>query len=383
MNKLQLTVIGAFALIIGSGATGCKGTNGSDESDAAEGDTLTHEATLLTIVDHGDYTTATIANPWDSTAGQLQTLVLISAEKLRPAELPRGTVITVPISNSIVYSSVHAAAIDELGAIEAVKGVCDAAYFKIPAIVKGLADGSVVDAGNSMSPSIERILLLGPDAILKSPFQNSSAGGIETTGIPVVECADYMEPTPLGRAEWIKLLGELYGKRDKAAAIYQKVTDEYNAIRAKTAEAATRPTVISETVTDGVWYMPGGNSYMARLFIDAGGDYPWSDDTSSDDTSTGSLPLDFATVYDRANDADIWLVKSFGKDITLDDLRSTYPLNERFKAFSAGGVYACNTATSPLFEEFPFHPEKLLREYYNIFHPSDDSRLTYFNQVRR
>lgn len=378
MNKFQLTIIGAFALIIGSGAAGCKGPNGRGESDAAGGDTLTHEATLLTIVDHGDYTTAAIANPWDSTAGELQTLVLIAAGKPKPAELPRGTVITVPITNSIVYSSVHAAAIDELGAIEAVKGVCDAAYFKIPAIVKGLADGSVVDAGNSMSPSIERILLLGPDAILKSPFQNSSAGGIETTGIPVVECADYMESTPLGRAEWIKLLGELYGKRDEAAAIFQKVSKEYNAIRSKAAEAETRPTVISETVNDGVWYMPGGNSYMARLFADAGGDYPWSGDTSA-----GSLPLDFATVYDRANDADIWLVKTFGKDLTLDDLRSAYPLNERFKAFATGGVYACNTATSPLFEEFPFHPEKLLREYYNIFHPSDDSRLTYFNQVRR
>lgn len=378
MKKTQLTVIGAFALIIGSCVTGCKGGSGGSENNVGGGDTLTCEATLLTIVDHGDYTTATIANPWDSTAGDLQTLVLVAAGKPKPADLPGGTVITVPLGNSIVYSSVHASAIDELGAIGAVKGVCDASYFKIPAIVKGLADGSVVDAGNSMSPSVEQIMLLGPEAILKSPYQNAASSGIEATGAPIVECADYMESTPLGRAEWIKLLGELYGKRAEAAAIYQKVVEEYNAIRSKAAEAETRPTVISETVTDGVWYMPGGDSYMARLFADAGGDYPWSDDNTS-----GSLPLDFATVYDRASEADVWLVKTYGNDMTLDGLRSISPLNERFKAFKAGGVYACNTATSPLFEEFPFHPEKLLREYYNIFHPSADRTLTYYRQVDR
>lgn len=377
MKKTSLFILCAIcAIILAATAGGCSRAGGN--SAAPAGDTLTREARLLRIVDCGDYTTATILNPWDSAAPPLQTLVLIPSDRQAPANLPQGTVITVPLANSIVFSSVHAAAIDELGAIGAVKGVCDAGYFKIPAIVEGLADGSVIDAGSSMSPSVEQILLLGPDAILKSPFQNSSAGGIETTGVPVVECADYMESTPLGRAEWIKLLGELYGKREKAAEIYETVVSGYNEIRDKAASEGKRPKVISETVTDGVWYVPGGNSYMAHLFADAGGDYPWSDDTSA-----GSLPLDFATVYDRASDADIWLVKTFGKELTLDALRSAYPLNECFKAFSSGGVYACNTAESSLFEDFPFHPEKLLREYYNIFHPSAESRLVYFKQVKR
>lgn len=375
MEKTALFIF--YAIILTVTAAGCR-RGGGDSAASPQGDTLTSEAKLLTIIDRGDYTTATILNPWDSAARPLQTLVLIPSGRPVPAGLPQGTVITVPLSNSLVFSSVHAAAIEELGAIGAVKGVCDADYFKIPAIVKGLADGSVVDAGSSMSPSVEKIMLLGPGAILKSPFQNSSSGGIEASGVPVVECADYMESSPLGRAEWIKLLGELYGKREKAAEIYEKVVNDYNEIRRMTASAQKRPKVISETVTDGVWYMPGGNSYMARLFADAGGDYPWSGDTSA-----GSLPLDFATVYDRAGDADIWLVKTYGKDLTLDGLQSAYPLNERFKAFSSGGVYACNTAGSSLFEDFPFHPEKLLREYYNIFHPSDTGALVYFHRVRQ
>lgn len=375
MKKTPFILLGAIILTTIAG--GCSKAK-DNSTRAPHGDTLTSRAQLLTIVDCGDYTTATILNPWDSAAPPLQTLVLVPAGHPAPDSLPQGTVITVPLTNSIVFSSVHAAAIDELGAISAVKGVCDASYFKIPAITKGLADGSVIDAGSSMSPSVEQIMLLGPGAILKSPFQNSSSGGIEASGVPIVECADYMESTPLGRAEWIKLLGELYGKRDKAAEIYEGVVKDYNEIRDKAVSTAQKPKVISETVTDGVWYVPGGNSYMARLFVDAGADYPWSDDRSA-----GSLPLDFATVYDRASDADIWLVKTFGSDLTLDELQSAYPLNERFKAFSSGGVYACNTATSTLFEDFPFHPEKLLREYYEIFHPSAERSLTYFRQVKQ
>lgn len=357
--------------------TGCKQPNRANDAIPSAGDTLTSEAALLTIVDHGDYTSALISNPWDSAAPPLQTLLLVPANRPLPQGLPQGTIIKVPLTNSLVFSSVHAGAIDELGAAGAIKGVCDAAYFKIPAIAGGLADGSIIDAGNSMSPSIERIMLLGPDAILRSPYQNSTAGALETAGIPIIECADYMETTPLGRAEWIKLLGELYGHRDKAATIYDNVAAAYNNIKDKAAAVTDRPKVISETVTDGVWYIPGGNSYMARLFIDAGADYPWSDNTS-----TGSLPLDFQAVYDKAADADVWLVKSYGKDMTLDALRSIYPLNDRFKAFASGGVYACNTATATLFEDFPFHPEKLLAEYYRIFHPeANDGENLYFKKV--
>lgn len=358
-------IAAATAIFTATLLTGCRQSGSGYDSLTQEGDTITSQASLLTIIDHGDYTTAIIANPWDSTGQPLQTLVLVPADKPLPTQMPDGTVVKVPLRNSLVFSSVHAGVIDELGAIAAIKGVCDAEYFKIPAIAAGLADGSVTDAGNSMSPSLERIMLLNPDAILRSPYQNSTAGALETAGIPIIECADYMESTPLGRAEWIKLLGELYGRRAEAAKIYDDVATTYNNIKEKTAATAHKPKVISETVTDGVWYIPGGNSYMARLFIDAGGEYPWSDNTA-----TGSLPLDFQAVYDKAADADIWLVKSYGKeDMTLDNLRSLYPLNERFKAFGSGGVFACNTATTTLYEDFPFHPEKLLLEYYRIFHP--------------
>lgn len=372
-NLIILVIIGAILIIYTlSGALG----HGSSDGRHG-GDTLTTESELLTIIDFGDYITVDIYDPWRTSDLPSQLFVLIP-EGEDPDSLPIGTEIRTPVSNSMVFSSVYAGAIDELGAVEAIKGVCDASYFKIPAIAARLRDGSVIDAGNSMSPSIEAITMLGPDVILRSAFQNATSGALESSGVPVIECVDYMEKTPLGRAEWIKLLGLLYGRRDRADSIYNNVVASYNAVKQMADTVAHRPKVISETVTDGVWYVPGGGSYMARLFADAGGDYPWTDDNSA-----GSLPLDFAAVYDRAADADIWLVKTYGKDLTLPDLKSIYPLNDRFKAFSSGSVYACNTEATMLFEDFPFHPEKLLREYYTIFHPRSGGKTHYFKRVDR
>ncbi len=374
--KIATVILSVIALLVSS--AGCGRTAGNASPfDVGVGDTLTCEASLLTIVDCGEYTLVDVKNPWD-TASLLQRYILIT-EKAAVTGYPDGVVVNVPLRSSLVYSSVHTAAIKEMGAVGAVTGVCDASYYKIPEILSGLSDGTVTDVGSSMSPSVEKIVAFSPDAILTSPFRNAGHGAIAQLGIPVIECADYMETSPLGRAEWIKLLGELYGKRDVADSIYNAVVARYNEIREFASTLDSSPVVISEMVTDGVWYMPGGGSYMARLFKDAGAVYPWADDSSS-----GSLQLDFATVYDRAGDADVWLIKTFGRDLTLDELRSVYPLNARMEAFSNGGVYACNTSATSLFEDFPFHPDMLLEEYVWIFHPElvADTALRYFRRVR-
>ena len=354
----------------------CRGISSSDKASIT-GDTLTIESSLLTIVDCQNYTVADIINPWDTTQ-LLARYILVDRNMPMPTNLPEGIIVKVPLQSSIVYSSVHAGAIAEIGSENSITGICDAQYYKLPAIVARLQQGSIIDCGNSTSPSIERIVELSPEAILISPFQNAGHGAIEQLHIPIIECADYMETTPLARAEWIKLFGELYDKRSAADSIYHHVVSLYHKLAQMATSATTRPTVISEMLTDGVWYVPGGRSYAARLFFDAGAAYPWSDDTSS-----GSLQLDFSAVYERAHNADIWLIRTFGNDLSLYDLKSANPLNSRIKAFDTGGVFAANTSTCNLYEEFPFHPERLLNEYINIFHPGmlPDSTLRYFRRL--
>ncbi|MDE6490421.1 MAG: ABC transporter substrate-binding protein, partial [Muribaculaceae bacterium] len=97
-----------------------------------------------------------------------------------------------------------------------------------------------------------------------------------------------------------------------------------------------------------------------------------------------SLPLDFAAVFSKAHQADYWLTSTFGTDLTLSDMKSSYPLNAEMKAFSSGGVYNVNTESSEFYDEFPFHPELLLNDYINIFHPGilDNQELRYYRQVQ-
>ena len=354
--------------------------NGSITREEATGEVLTTQSQLLSIIDCDGTTIVEIKNPWKEGA-VLKLFALVHRDSVIPQNLPgNAELLRVPINSALVYSSVHAGVIDELGSIDAVTGVVDAEYYKIPEIVKGVKAGTVVDAGNSMAPTIEKIVELSPEAIFTSPFQNAGHGAIEKLGIPIIECADYMETTPLGRAEWIKLFGELLCKRDEANAIYEEVERKYNALVAKTKNVEEKPTVISEMLIDGVWFLPGGRSYMAQMYADAGAAYPWSEDAS-----TGSLQLDFATVYDKAYNADFWIIKSHEPNFTLANLESKYPLNKKFEAFSKGGVYVIKTVETTFFEDFPFHPEKLLKEYIQLFHPEvfdGEQVFKYLQQVK-
>lgn len=181
------------------------------------------------------------------------------------------------------------------------------------------------------------------------------------------------------RAEWIRLIGELYGNRASADSIYEAVCDRYRKLAQRTNSISHSPSVVTQMVNSGVWYVPGGNSYQARMLADAGALYPWRDDASA-----GSLPLDFAAVFDKAHDADYWLTSTYGSNLTLDEMKRTYPLNAKMKAFSTGGVYNVNTAESAFYDEFPFHPDLLLSDYINIFHPGllDNQALRYYRQVQ-
>ena len=356
----------------------CQG--GKSSQCVIEGDTLTVEAELLTIVDCHGYTIVDVENPWKKGA-LLKRYALVHRDSAVPEKIPvDAEVVQVPINSALVYSSVHAGAFHELGCIDAVTGIVDAEYYKIPEIVEGVNEGKIINAGNSMAPTIEKIVELSPQVILSSPFQNAGHGAIEKLGIPIVECADYMEASPLGRAEWIKFIGELLCKRKEATEIYNEVVNEYNTLCEKVKGIKDKPIVISEMMTDGVWFLPGGGSYMAQMFADAGATYPWDKDNS-----TGSLQLDFATVYDKAHNADYWIIKSPEPNFTLANLESKYPLNKKFEAFSKGGVYVINTVESSFFEDFPFHPERLLREYIILFHPKvldGDTSFSYLRQVK-
>lgn len=355
----------------------CGGGDGKVAADvAAEDENLMTDSRLLRLYDRGDYHMAEVMNPWD-TAEVLQRYVLVR-RGVAPDSLPDVDFVRVevPLQRSVVYSSVHTGIIEELGGIDAVAGVADGEYFCREPMAGKIRRGEVRNVGQSMSPSLEAVAALSADAILVSPFENAGHGVIEQSGAVIVECADYMEETPKGRAEWVKFFGLLYGSQ-KGDSIFESVSKRYDGIAAMVRNTSPKPLVLTEMLTDGYWFVPGGGSYMAHLIADAGGRYPWGADTSS-----GSLQLDFSSVYAKAADADVWLIRSYGRELSLRDIADVYLLNSQFKAFKDGAVFVANTANVPLYEEFPFHPELLLEEYVKIFHPGIiEGDMRYFKRA--
>lgn len=377
MKKILLSAyIVTWVLLLSACGGGSK-----TSSLQAEGDTVRMKySSLLQIVKHADYTVVTIRNPWD-TLKVLHTYLLADREKPLPEHLPEGTVVRTPLQKSVIYSSVHCSLWSELDELKGIGGVCGLEYIILPQIQEGCRNGSIVNVGNSMNPDIERIIDLRPDAILLSPFENSGGyGRVGKLNIPIIECADYMETSALGRAEWMRLYGLLLGKEAQADSLFAGIEKEYLTLTQQVkSQNLKRPTVISEMKNSSAWYIPGGNSTMGRLYQDAGADYVFASLSNS-----GSVPLAFETVFDRGGNADIWLIKyNQPQDKTYSELERDYAPYARFKAFQDRKVYGCNTNHVPFYEESPFHPELLLKDLIKIFHPEllPDYDLKYFSNL--
>lgn len=372
MSRIIHPVLLLFLTVILFSCGGKKGDHTVTPAD------ITEYAELLRLTDADGYSVAEVVNPWDTTK-LLGRYVMVKASAQLPDSLPEGTLLRTPLSRMIVYTSVHAGALDELGAIRSVGGVADAHYFKIPYIKEGLASGKVADVGSSSEPSAEKIMAARPMAVMASVYEGADLAVLERLGIPFLKMADNMERTPLGRAEWIRFIGRLVGKGAEADSIFKNVEREYTSLSQRVKGVKKRPTVLTENIYQGVWYIPGGASYQARIIADAGGKYLWEEDKSA-----GSLNLSFEQVAVKASDADIWMLKVYGIKLTREKLLGMDRRYAYFKAVDRGGVWWSDTSVSQLYEEFPFHPELLLKDYIGIFHPellAEGDSLRYFRQM--
>ncbi len=343
----------------------CACTGGAADGDSGGGDTLALSyAKELTITRQDGYSVATIRNPWDTTA--VLAKYILAPDSVPAEKLPKGTVIRVPLKNSLVYSAVHIGLIDELGADSAIAGVCDARFINLDKIKLRIAAKTIADCGNSMSPDIEKIMHLSPDAILLSPYENSTTNArLESLGIPIVQCADYMESSPLARAEWMKFFGLLYGSEHKADSLFRATESEYLALKKQTEGCETRPSVIFDGIYGSQWYVPGRHSTAATYIRDAGGTNPFDRYDNP-----GSVALSPEQVLMQAHDADYWLVR-YATTAPLTRAahlkgNSIYP---QFDAAKKNNIFACNTVEIPLFDETPFHPQWFLADLVSILHP--------------
>lgn len=423
MKKLYILLCGATAALLMAACQGGK----TAAADAEAGDTLEMKyAKLLTIVKHGDgeessdaaegidyqYAETIIANPWK--AGTMlhryilipkgkegdKTVAMLARRRSTGARCTTDTVRT-PVERSAVFIAPHCQLMYELGCQQAIRGVCDLDYINIPDVKKraaaagnaaarkavsgkasaenASAGNSIVDCGSSMAPDIERIIALKPETILLSPFENSGGyGKLDKLHVPIIEAADYMESSPLGRAEWMKFYGMLFKKdgnapktalaascEPKADSLFAKIEKEYLKLKAEAAGYPKGLSILTERKTGNVWYVPGGQSTIGILLKDANARYIFEDDQHS-----GSLSMSPEQIIAKGNQVDVWAFKYFGGNaLTKQDLLAEYQGYQALKAFQTGTVYETDTSCEPYFELTSFHPEILLREFIILSHP--------------
>lgn len=430
MNR-KIYIFGALlALLVLTACQGGKTTAG----EAEEGDTLKMKyAKLLTIVKHGEKGTASlnndaedaeyqyaevnVANPWK--AGTLlhryilipkgkegdETVARLALQHTSGMGCTTDTVRT-PVERSAVFIAPHCQLMYEMGCQQAIRGVCDLDYINIPDVKKraasagkasagnvsaenASAQNSIVDCGSSMAPDIERIIALKPEAILLSPFENSGGyGKLDKLHIPIIEAADYMESSPLGRAEWMKFYGMLFGNEEgksngisgscepKADSLFAKIEKEYLKLKAEAAGYPKGLSILTERKTGNVWYVPGGQSTIGILLKDANARYIFEDDEHS-----GSLAMSPEQILAKGKQVDVWAFKYFGgAPLSLAQLLQEYDGYKALAAFSRGNIYQVDTSTVPYFELTSFHPELLLREFIILAHGERFGKLRFYKK---
>lgn len=338
-------------------------TAGNDK----EGDSLSFSyAKNITIVKHDGYYIAELTDPWHK--GKALHKYLIAGKQTKiPADTQGATVVRVPLGKCVISTSVHCELARLLGKENSIAGVCDAAFLNAGWMKDRLKGKLTTDCGNSMSPDIEKIISISPDAIFLSPLQNTGGyGKVEKLGVPIIELADYMEPTALGRAEWVRFYALLLGAEDRGEKMFAETEHDYNALKETAHKARSCPTVVMDKPESGIWYLPGGQSTMAQLLKDANTRYIYANDKSA-----GSIQRAPESVLAECANADIWLLRYYkpGNAMTLGEFDSENKGFKLIKAFKEKKVYGCNTATNTFFEDVPFRPNLLLRDFIIVAHP--------------
>lgn len=326
-----------------------------------------------------------VANPWR--AGEtLFDYVLIPEGMSPPASLSDKQIpVQLPLKSPMLISTSHAGLFLALNSGDLMTGFSNPDFLYSESLRKRASDGSLARIGPPESLNMELILQEECDLLMMSATETlpQMFDRLRQVNIPVFLNADWMERTPLGRAEWLRVVGRLVGKQQEADSVFHEIEQAYLNLRERISQVEERPSVFVGNNYRGTWYMPGGKSYVAKLLADAGASYVFSTDSSS-----GSLPLSFETVLETQLDTDFWLQPGIHRSVK--SLLSEDERYENLGSLKKGQVYNSTARTnaggsSDYWESGLINPHLLLQDLAKILHPQllPDYQLTYYERLSR
>lgn len=323
----------------------------------------------------------TITDPWqgaDSVAMQL----FISRNGESAPEGFKGQILKGDARRIVAMSSTNIAMLDAIGAENAIVGVSGIDYVTNPKIQARRSD--IGDVGFSGNVNYELLVSLAPDLVLLYGVNGASAmeGKLSELGIPYMYVGDYVEESPLGKAEWMVALAETLGRREEGEKKFADIPVRYEALKKKVAEnAIDAPSVMLNTPFGDAWFMPSTESYVAQLVADAGGDYIYKKNTGN-----VSMPIDLEEAYQLTSVADMWI--NTGTANTLSELKAACPKFTDTRCFRNGCVFNNTLRATPAggndyFESAVVNPDLVLRDLVKIFHPEMvEEDFVYYRQLK-
>ena len=272
--------------------------------------------------------------------------------------------------------------LDAVGEAGRVVGVSGIDYISNPVIADNR--DSIGDVGYEGNINYELLLSLDPDLVLLYGVNGASSmeGKLNELEIPFMYVGDYLEESPLGKAEWMVALSEVVGKRTEGEQVFGGIPVRYNELKKRVADTVLdAPSVMLNTPYGDSWFMPSTESYVARLVKDAGGDYIYKKNTGN-----SSMPIDLEEAYKLTSEADMWL--NVGMANTLDELRTSCPKFSDTRCFRNGSVWNNNLKTNAAggndcYESAVVNPDILLRDLVKIFHPElVEEDFVYYKQLK-
>jgi len=323
---------------------------------------------------------------FNSLSGKTDTLqyLLLQRGTPVPAGYPHAQVIPIPVKTIIGMSSMHIALADFVGVADRITGLGSLQYVTSPNVRRNIKAGKIAQVGLDGNMNNEMILTMHPDVLMDMGNPDASFGRYKTltdAGVPVLLNVEWLETSPLGRAEWVKLMGALVNKEELVNKKFDSLALAYERLAQRAKQAAVKPSVIIGLPFKGTWFVPAGESYMAQFLRDAGATYRWSDSKG-----VGSLSLNFEAVAPEALTADYWL--NVGYVDTKADIVAKDQRYASFKPFKTGQVYNYNKLVNDIgsndyWESGAVNPQVILADLVRILHPEllPDHSLTYYKQL--
>ena len=322
----------------------------------------------FSIVNYEGYLVVKVSNPWPN-ANKTYTYILKERKGKLPDSLKKHLTISVPIQSIVVTSTTHIPSLEMLNEEKTLVGFPHLDYISSPRVRNLIDAGKVKELGTNQTLNTEVLIDIQPEIIIGYGIDNTNPtlDNLQKSGLKVMLNGDWNEETPLGKAEWIKFFGALYGKQKQADELFTKIEKEYLKTIEIAKRAAIKPTILIGDMFEDKWYLPKGSSWGCLLLKQANSNYLWQETKG-----TGSLALSFETVFEKAKDADFWITS--GQFSTLKEMTDANPHYNQFKAFENKNVYSFSakkgkTGGILYYELAPNRPDIVLKDIVKILHP--------------